>query len=900
MQLPIREILRSGTIVTKDKRYLRIIEVKPGPFLLSTPEEQNSIIANFASMLKIGPANIQIISMTLPADLTDQIRAIEKHITEEKNPSVKAMGIDFKDNLKEEQARSVSRRFFIVMQHERGSSLLHKVTIDEIEHGLNEMESTIINGLLACGNEVVDVDYNNRYQHVLEILYSMLNRDKSGTENFENHIQNVLYRYYHHFGDTEYYIPPEEYFAPDSMMFLTYDKIKINNLYYTYLYIPSNGYPGSVFSGWLTPFLNVTPGIDITIHLRRIPPEMIMGKLKRNIIFSGTSASESAEISSAYEQAVDTIQSGWYLKNGMSAGQDFYYMNTLITISASSPEILEKKVQTMMRLATEKEVKLVEATFEEEQAFISSLPLNYIDPSIYEKSKQNMLTIDAAATYPLTTSEYNEEGGIFLGTDLTNRSLVVLNPFSPRLTNPNFFVCGTSGAGKTFSILLMAMRMRMIHIPVYIIAPEKEHEFRRVCKAMGGQFITIAMGSKTTINIMEIRKQENNELKMIDGQYDELSYLSEKVDSVKIFIKLLVKDISIEETQLVDDALYKTYAKFGITRDNNSLWADEEHTHYKKMPILSDLRETLKDVPHAERIYNILGILTQGSGKTFNGQTNVDLDSSFTVISTEFLKGDMMPLGIYLAFDFLLSKIKENRIQKKALIVDEFWKMNDAADQMLETAKTCRGYSCSLMLATQQMKDIMKVDNGIYGEGILNNCATKVLLRMEKKDTDNVQEILGLPDEEKETLIDAEQGNALIISGKTHITVHFDAYPTEYKLITTKGDDLKQILNEMKESEEESQNVDEDGYEIKDGMLVGTYSSDTSADVSEEYSGFKKNSNERMIRFTDEDLLSDEEEEELTFSLDDLVPTNSAGAQALEQLKVKAENDKKAKERLRQ
>lgn len=902
MQIPIREILRTGTIITDDKRFIRIIEVKAGPFLLSTADEQELIIARFANMLKLGPQRIQIIGITMPGDLSQQIEYIRESIATEKNASVQSMGREFLENLENEQRHSVKRRYFVVFEMERSSSqAFRKMNIDEVENTLNAMEDQIISELISCGNDVSRSE--NRYQETLEILYTFFNRDRSVETRFEEHMADVIYKYYRHYGETAYYIPPVEFFAPDSMHFVSYDRVKINDTYYSYLYIPSDGYPSQVQSGWLTPFLNIVPGIDVTVHLRKIPETRIMGKIRRSIIMGRVAVDESSDISDAYDSAMSSVAAGVYLKNGIqNYQQNLFYMTILLTISGSTPEIVEKKVEAVKRLASKKELTLFEATFEEEQMLYSTIPLNYLDDRIYRKTRQNMLTLDVAATYPLTAAEFNETGGVFLGTDLTNRSLVVLDPFSPRLTNPHYFLCGTSGAGKTFALLLMAMRMRLVHIPVFIIAPEKEHEFMRVCKAMGGQFITIAMGSHETINIMEIRKQNRGDVKLLDGSYGELSQLDEKIDSCKVFIKLLVQDITIEEQQLVDDALYRTYARFGITRDNDSLWADETHTGYKKMPILSDLREELKGNPRATRIYNILGILTDGSGRSFNGQTNVSLDNDFTVISTEHLKGDMMPLGIYLAFDFLMSKVKENRILKKALFIDEFWKMNAAADQMLEAAKTFRGYSCSMLLATQQMKDIMKVDNGIYGEGILNNCATKILLRMEKNDTDNVQQIVGLQDEEKEMLENAVQGNALIISGKTHISLHFDAYDTEYRLITTKGEDLQKMIDEVKDRQEEESKTSTDslpeGYKVVDGMLVKVVSGrgvqyNAPENLETDFSSFKRNTRlpkeEQEALFTEKDILDLEEFErrkraERAFTLEDIVPVNDRDRELLKML----------------
>ena len=78
---------------------------------------------------------------------------------------------------------------------------------------------------------------------------------------------------------------------------------------------------------------------------------------------------------------------------------------------------------------------------------------------------------------------------------------------------------------------------------------------------------------------------------------DELDYndidsmLAKKIQQLMIFFSLLIPDMNNEEEQMLDEALVKTYAKFGITHDNNSIYADQGSGEIKTMPILGDLYE---------------------------------------------------------------------------------------------------------------------------------------------------------------------------------------------------------------------------------------------------------------------------------------------------------------------
>ena len=103
-----------------------------------------------------------------------------------------------------------------------------------------------------------------------------------------------------------------------------------------------------------------------------------------------------------------------------------------------------------------------------------------------------MLTSGAASCYPFTAYELSDDNGILLGVNKYNNSLVIVDIFNSAVyKNANISIAGTSGAGKSFLLQLMALRMRRKGIQVFIIAPLKGHEFLRACRNIGGDFIQI-------------------------------------------------------------------------------------------------------------------------------------------------------------------------------------------------------------------------------------------------------------------------------------------------------------------------------------------------------------------------------------------------------------------------
>ena len=302
------------------------------------------------------------------------------------------------------------------------------------------------------------------------------------------------------------------------------------------------------------------------------------------------------------------------------------------------------------------------------------MPICKLNKTLFERSKRNMLTSAAASCYPFTSYEMSDENGILLGVNKHNNSLVIVDIFNSRVyKNANMAILGTSGAGKTFTMQLMALRMRRKGTQVFIIAPLKGHEFLRACKNVGGEFISISPASKQCINIMAIRRVDQTANAIIDGVVNENSILARKIQQLHIFFSLLIPDMNHEEKQLLDEALIRTYAEKGITHDNDSLIDPDDPSKYKTMPLLEDVYNILMSSSDTKRLGNILNRLVHGSAKTFNQHTNVDLSNPYTVLDISELTGDLLTVGMFVALDFVWDKAKEDRTKEKAIFIDEIW-----------------------------------------------------------------------------------------------------------------------------------------------------------------------------------------------------------------------------------
>lgn len=799
--LPIDRI-ENGIIYTKDHRYVKVIEVVPINFLLQSAREQRSIIYSFISYLKISPVKIQFKVLTKRADLNRHTDIVRREMEAEEDPHCRMLQEDYLQLINRIGSReTTTRRFFIAFEYEQIGRRGANEEADAIS-SLQIAARTAANYLKQCGNEVLIPE--NEDEFTVELLYNILCRHTSSDIPLSQRVQDIVSGYIAAGKSTDD-IPCTEFFAPARLDFTHGKYICIDGLYHSYLLIPSYGYKSRVPAGWLSLLVNAGDGIDIDLFFFKQPKERMVHKLGQQLRINRSKIKEASDTNSDFDDLDGAIRSGYFLKDGLANNEDFYYMNILITITADTPEDLEWREREMRKLLVSQDLNMTTCSFREEQAFLSALPLTNLEKHLYNRSKRNVLTSGVASSYPFTAFELCDDNGILLGTNKINNSLVIVDIFNSRVyKNANMAILGTSGAGKTFTMQLMALRMRRKGIQVFIIAPLKGHEFLRACRNTGGEFISISPASKNCINVMEIRKTDKSVDELLDGAPIEKSELAAKIQQLHIFFSLLIPDMSHEERQLLDEALVKTYNQKGITHDNASLDDPQNPGHYREMPILGDLYEVLAASPETKRMANILNRLVHGSASSFNQQTNCDLSNKYTVLDISELSGDLLTAGMFVALDFVWDKAKENRTEEKAIFIDECWQLIGgggnrlAAEYVLEIFKIIRGYGGSAICATQDLNDFFALEDGKYGKGVINNCKTKVVLNLEDEEAQRVQNVLHLSEAEVMEITHFERGNGLISSNNNNITVEFKCSDLEKSLITTDRRELQELVEQKK------------------------------------------------------------------------------------------------------
>ena len=549
--LPIRKI-ENGIVYTKDHRYVKIVEVIPINFLLRSAREQRSIIYSFVSYLKISPVKLQFKVLTKRADINRHLESIKEEMKQETDERCIALQKDYENLIRRIGSKeAITRRFFIVFEYEPFTNTRGNEEADAIS-ALTTAVRTAKTYLQQCGNELLLPD--NEDEMATEVFYNILNRRTSAFTPLSVRINEVIGQYINAGRRDEIdNIPATEFMAPEKIDYTHGSYVVMDAVYHSYLLVPSDGYRSQVCAGWISLLVNAGEGIDVDIFFDRQPKDRIQQKLGQQLRINRSKIKETSDTNSDFDDLDSAIRSGYFLKEGLAANEDFYYMNILITITADNLEELEWRISEMKKLLLSQDMEAVTCNFRQEQALLSALPLVSLEKKLFERSKRNILTTSVAGCYPFTSFEMCDDNGILLGVNKHNNSLIIVDIFNSRVyKNANMAILGTSGAGKTFTMQLMALRMRRKNIQVFIIAPLKGHEFHRACSNIGGEFIQISPASRNCINVMEIRKVDSSANDILDGPQTEKS-------------EWLLKEL---ENLVGKLGIPKTLGSFGVTREH--------------------------------------------------------------------------------------------------------------------------------------------------------------------------------------------------------------------------------------------------------------------------------------------------------------------------------------------
>ncbi|HSX27992.1 MAG TPA: DUF87 domain-containing protein [Candidatus Saccharimonadales bacterium] len=545
------------------------------------------------------------------------------------------------------------------------------------------------------------------------------------------------------------------------------------------------GYPRQIFTGWLSSVINMDEEIDISMFIYPVESRVVLDNLRKKVSQLEADLQINAEKGKVRDPGTQAaIMDAEELRDKLQVGEErFFRFGLYFTLYATALEeldFIQHKVETVLG---QQLVYSKPATVQMEQGFNSTIPQAFDQLQI----RRNMNTGAMSTSFPFTSADLTQDNGILYGINMHNNGLVIFDRFT--LENANMVVFAKSGAGKSFTVKLEALRSMMMGTEVIIIDPE--NEYQRLCEAVGGTYIRLSLNSPTRINPFDLPQ-------VLDSEEADNALRSNLI-TLHGLLRLMMGGASavaagyaagpvlnpVEEADL-DQALIDTYAKAGITND--------PLTHTTTPPTIADLYDTLLHMAGTgPQLAQRLRKYTTGTfAGIFSQQSNVEISNKMVVFNIRDLEDELRPVAMYIILNYIWNKTKSDQT-KRMLIVDEAWqlmKYEDSANFMFSLAKRARKYYLGLTTISQDVEDFM---SSRMGRAIVANASMQVLLKQSTSAVDILAQVFRLTGEEQKRLTQFPVGQGLLFAGQNHVHVQVIASPTETSLITTNPAQIKQI-----------------------------------------------------------------------------------------------------------
>ncbi len=553
------------------------------------------------------------------------------------------------------------------------------------------------------------------------------------------------------------------------------------------------GYPRQIFTGWLSAIINIDEVIDVSMFVYPVESQVVLNNLRKKVGQLEASMSINAERGKVRDPGIEAaIQDAEELRDQLQVGSErFFRYGLYITMYGDSLDELgfvQHKIETILG---QQLVFSKIASTQQEQGFNSTIPQMADQLQI----RRNMNTGAISASFPFTSADLTQDDGVLYGINMHNNGLVIFDRFN--LENANMVVFAKSGAGKSFTVKLEAMRTMMMGADVIIIDPE--NEYQRLAEAVGGSYIRLSLNSNVRINPFDLPRVIDND------EADDA--LRANLVTLHGLLRLMLGGAQLaangnmmpalnpaEEADL-DQALIDTYARAGITSD--------PLTHNSTPPTISDLYETMLHMGGSgPQLAQRLRKYTSGTfAGIFSQQSNIDINNPMVVFNIRDLEDELRPVAMYIVLSHTWNRVRTEQ-KKRMLIVDEAWqlmKYDDSANFLFSLAKRARKYYLGLTTITQDVEDFM---GSKMGRAIVANSSMQLLLKQSSSAVDVLSEVFKLTEEEKKRLANFPVGQGLFFAGQNHVHIQIIASPTEQSLITTNPQQM-QVLQQQSQMEQQ-------------------------------------------------------------------------------------------------
>lgn len=397
----------------------------------------------------------------------------------------------------------------------------------------------------------------------------------------------------------------------------------------------------------------------------------------------------------------------------------------------------------------------------QEQALNSSLPLgkNYL--SFERTFTRDLITPNISINSPFTSQDVQHANGTYYGINQLSKNNILINRMGRELKNANGGFLAVSGGGKSFAAKSEIIATMLRNPKAEIIILDIEREYMPLADFLDGEVVTVAPGSDTSINILELADPEAMEV----GD-DPVAIKSNFLISL---ITNQLGTISSTQRSIIDEVTIQTFEEY-------------------ETPTLQEWYDVLgRDTSGAaHELLEGLRLYVKGSLNMFAKATNVNVNSNLTIYDMYLLKNEMKTFGYLAILDRVWNKVVENRAKgiETYVYIDEFQVIINPTqptilrEQAAEIYARIRKYRGCPTFMTQSAETMLST---LEGRSILFNSEFLVLLEQKGEVLEALIERFKLTEKQAMYLENTKVGSGLIIAGG-QIIPFYNKIPEDTKL----------------------------------------------------------------------------------------------------------------------
>ncbi|MBX8941982.1 DUF87 domain-containing protein [Enterococcus faecalis] len=397
----------------------------------------------------------------------------------------------------------------------------------------------------------------------------------------------------------------------------------------------------------------------------------------------------------------------------------------------------------------------------QEQALNSSLPLgkNYL--SFERTFTRDLITPNISINSPFTSQDVQHANGTYYGINQLSKNNILINRMGRELKNANGGFLAVSGGGKSFAAKSEIIATMLRNPKAEIIILDIEREYMPLADFLDGEVVTVAPGSDTSINILELADPEAMEV----GD-DPVAIKSNFLISL---ITNQLGTISSTQRSIIDEVTIQTFEEY-------------------ETPTLQEWYDVLgRDTSGAaQELLEGLRLYVKGSLNMFAKATNVNVNSNLTIYDMYLLKNEMKTFGYLAILDRVWNKVVENRAKgiETYVYIDEFQVIINPTqptilrEQAAEIYARIRKYRGCPTFMTQSAETMLST---LEGRSILFNSEFLVLLEQKGEVLEALIERFKLTEKQAMYLENTKVGSGLIIAGG-QIIPFYNKIPEDTKL----------------------------------------------------------------------------------------------------------------------